>query len=65
MLNAEEAHRSKMTFSRLFKILCRLFPALFDNFDNILRQLSAIFVFVLFAMQYKVRLSSTKRYHLF
>jgi hypothetical protein len=32
---------------------------------DVLRQLSAIFVFVLFAMQYKVRLGSTKCYHLF
>ncbi len=32
---------------------------------DVLRQLSSIFVFVLFAMQYKVRLGRTKRYHLF
>jgi hypothetical protein len=50
MLNAEE-------------ILCRLFPALLTTLD-VLWQHSAIFVFVLFAMQYKVCLGSTKRYHL-
>jgi hypothetical protein len=32
---------------------------------DVLRRLSSIFVFVLFAMQYKVRLGCTKRYHLF
>jgi hypothetical protein len=32
---------------------------------DILRRLSAIFVFVLFAMQYKVCLGCTKRYHFF
>ncbi len=42
--------------------MCRLFPALFDNF-RFLRRLSSIFV--LFDMQYKVRLGSTKRYRLF
>ncbi len=40
-------------------------PADFLLTLDILRRLSSIFVFVLFAMQYKVRLGRTKRYHLF
>jgi hypothetical protein len=40
------------------------FPPFLTTLD-VLRQLSAIFVFVLLAMQYKVRLGITKRYHLF
>jgi hypothetical protein len=51
----------------------RLFPAFFkfcvDFFPPFLTALDiflfAIFVFVLFATQYKVCLGSTKRYHLF
>jgi hypothetical protein len=40
-------------------------PADFLLTLDVLRQLSSIFVFVLFAMQHKVRLGRTKRYHLF
>ena len=61
------------TFSRLFSNLGRLFKkkistfsALFDNLRHFKTTLFVfVFVFVLFAMQYKVRLGRTKRYHLF
>ncbi len=54
-----EAHRSLQKPAE-----AQPFPNFLTTLD-ILRQLYSIFVFVLFAMQYKVRLSSTKCYHLF
>jgi hypothetical protein len=73
MLNAEEACRSprksaeaRRLFPSFFKFCVDFFPPFLTTLD-ILRWLSAIFVFVfvLFAMQYKVHLGSKKRYHLF
>ena len=60
-----EVNIGKISESKYGNIACMHFEARgsLRNLD-VLRQLSAIFVFVLFAMQYKVCLGSTKRYHL-
>ncbi len=51
-------------FPPFFKFCVDFFPTFLTTLD-VLRRLYSIFVFVLFAMQYKVRLGSTKCYHLF
>jgi hypothetical protein len=55
---------ARQLFRAFFKFYVDFFSPFLTTLD-VLRQLSAIFVFVLFAMQYKVRLGSTKCYHLF
>jgi hypothetical protein len=71
MLNAEEAcgsprkpEEARQLFPAFFKFCVDFFLPFLTTLD-VLRQLSAIFVFVLFAMQCKVCLGSNKRYHLF
>jgi hypothetical protein len=68
MLNAEEARGSLQKLDNFFPPFSNFvttFSRPFLTTLDVLRQLSAIFVFVLFAMQYKVCLGCTKRYHLF